>query len=40
VIAVRCQPGAPVGRRMIGELTLLTIGDLSELAPALRRVNA
>ncbi|RFA17268.1 DUF58 domain-containing protein [Subtercola boreus] len=40
VIAVRCQPGAPVGRRMIGELTLLTIGDLTELAPALRRVNA
>ncbi|MCU1482565.1 MAG: hypothetical protein JWQ19_3351, partial [Subtercola sp.] len=40
VIAVSCQPGVAVSRRQIGDLTLLTIGDLDELPRALRRANA
>jgi uncharacterized protein (DUF58 family) len=40
VIAVSAQPGAAVTRRQIGDLTLLTIGDLDELPRALRRANA
>ncbi|TIH33741.1 DUF58 domain-containing protein [Subtercola vilae] len=40
IIAVSCRPGAAVSRRMIGDLTLLTIGALDELPAALRRVNS
>jgi uncharacterized protein (DUF58 family) len=39
VIAVSCIPGSEVSRRQIGELTVLTIGELADLPPALRRVN-
>ncbi|MCS5498147.1 DUF58 domain-containing protein [Cnuibacter physcomitrellae] len=39
-IAVSCVPGQTVSRRQIGDLVLLSIGELAELPPALRRVNA
>jgi uncharacterized protein (DUF58 family) len=39
VIAVSCIPGADVSRRQIGDLTILTIGELTDLPSALRRVN-
>lgn len=39
-IAVSCVPGQAVSRRQIGDLVLLSIGELAELPPALRRVNA
>lgn len=40
VIAVYCQPGAIVTRRMIGDVIVLTIGDLHEIPHAMRRVVA
>ncbi len=39
VIGVSCRPGAALTRHQIGDLTLLTVGDLAELPGALRRVN-
>ncbi|MGA1836531.1 DUF58 domain-containing protein [Herbiconiux sp. 11R-BC] len=39
VIAVSCVPGAEVRRRQIGDLAVLTIGQLAELPAALRRVS-
>ncbi|MGD8166544.1 DUF58 domain-containing protein [Herbiconiux sp. P16] len=39
VIAVSCIPGSEPSRRQIGDLAILTIGDLSDLPAALRRVN-
>jgi hypothetical protein len=39
VIGVSCRPGATVSRHQIGDLTLLTVGDLADLPGALRRVN-
>jgi uncharacterized protein (DUF58 family) len=40
VIAVSAQPGAPLSLRQIGELALLTVGELSEFPLALRRANS
>jgi hypothetical protein len=39
VVGVSCQPGTEPMRRQIGDMTLLTIGDLGQLPAALRRVN-
>ena len=39
VVGVSCQPGTEPVRRQIGDMTLLTIGDLAQLPAALRRVN-
>jgi len=40
VIAVSAQPGAPLTLRSIGDMTLLTVGDLTEFPLALRRANS
>jgi len=39
VIAVQCVPGAPLKRRAIAHLTLLTVGDLGDLPKAMRSVG-
>ncbi|GAB3521651.1 DUF58 domain-containing protein [Arthrobacter monumenti] len=38
--AIRCHTGEPVSRARIGELTVLTIGDLSDLGIVLQRAAA
>jgi len=40
VLAVSAQPGAPLTLRSIGDMTLLTVGDLTEFPLALRRANS
>ncbi|GAA2227381.1 DUF58 domain-containing protein [Herbiconiux moechotypicola] len=40
VIAVSAQPGAALSLRHIGDVTLLTVGELSEFPLALRRANS
>lgn len=40
VVAVYCTPGAAVTRRTIGDVIVLTLGSLDELAQAMRRVAA
>ena len=37
-LAVRCVPGTALSRRSIGDLTVLSIGDLKDLPLAMRRV--
>lgn len=37
-LGIRCVPGAPLGRRAIGGLSVLTLGDLADLPVAMRRV--
>ncbi|MDO9397674.1 MAG: DUF58 domain-containing protein, partial [Herbiconiux sp.] len=39
-IAVSAQPGARMTMRQIGDLTLLTVGDLTDFPLALRRANS
>ncbi len=38
-LGIRCVPGEPLGRRTIGGLTVLTLGDLRDLPAAIRRVG-
>jgi len=40
VIAIASKPGASVSLRQLGDIALLTIGELSELPLALRRANS
>jgi uncharacterized protein (DUF58 family) len=40
VIAVSAQPGAALSLRQIGDLTLLTVGQLTDFPLALRRANS
>ncbi len=40
VIAVSARPGAALSLRQIGELTLLTVGELTDFPLALRRANS
>ena len=40
VIAVSCRPGATMSLRQIGDLTLLTVGELADFPLALRRANS
>ncbi|MFB2579903.1 DUF58 domain-containing protein [Herbiconiux sp. P15] len=40
VLAVSCRPGARLSLRQIGEMSLLTVGDLSDFPLALRRANS
>jgi hypothetical protein len=40
VIAVSARPGASLSLRQIGDLTLLTVGELSDFPLALRRANS
>lgn len=40
VLAVSAQPGAPLSLRQIGDMTLLTVGELSDFPLALRRANS
>ncbi len=39
-VAIRCQSGAALDRRAIGDLTVLTLGDLAELPLLLRKAVA
>lgn len=39
VIALVCEAGAAASRRVIGEVAVLTIGELADLGPALRRLS-
>ncbi len=39
VLAVQCIPGAAVSRRVVSELTVLTVGELGDLPVALRSVQ-
>ena len=39
-LAIRCVPGAPVGRRALGDLTTIDLGDLADLPSVMRRVEA
>ncbi len=38
VVAVYCSPRMPVSKRMIGDVVVLTVGDLKDLPHAMRRI--
>jgi uncharacterized protein (DUF58 family) len=40
VVAIYCTPGASVTRRTIGDVVVLSIGDIGDLAQAMRRIVA
>ena len=40
MIAINCEVGASAARRAIGDVVLLTIGELADLPAAMRRVTA
>lgn len=40
IVAVYCTPGAAVTRRTIGDIVILSVGDLADLPQAMRRIVA
>lgn len=39
VVAIYCSPGMQINKRMIGDVTVLTVGDLKDLPHAMRRIS-